>query len=257
MKATAFEFRFRVWIIALLYVLGFVLPWPGPTRAGGNHVWAWLAEQFFRMRVLPLQEAFEAIAIVACLLALIGAGLRVWATAYLGSAIVRDAKMHADALVIAGPYRFLRNPLYLGTFLTAAAVSILMPPLGALFFLVALALFELRLIAAKRAFLAEQLGDSYLEVSPEESCFSCFLVGAAALGAQPLGGDVSDRGGIVFRDLLLELRCTSAHALRVDLCRSNDGRSGLAAQAGVISRVCSFRSDVYSIEQRCAAQSFV
>ncbi len=163
MKATAFEFRFRVWIIALLYVLGFVLPWPGPTRAGGNHVWAWLAEQFFRMRVLPLQEAFEAIAIVACLLALIGAGLRVWATAYPGPGIVRDAKLHASSLVIAGPYRFLRNPLYLGTFLTAAAVSILMPPLGALLFLVVLGLFELRLIAAERAFLAEQLGDLYLE----------------------------------------------------------------------------------------------
>ncbi len=163
MKATAFEFRFRVWIIALLYVLGFVMPWPGSTRPGGSHVWAWLADQLFRMKVLPLQSAFEAIAIAACLLALAGAGLRVWAAAHLGPAIVRDTKMHADSLVIAGPYPLIRNPLYIGSWLTAAAVSILMPPAGALLFLVALALFELRLVAAEREFLAEQIGEPYRE----------------------------------------------------------------------------------------------
>ncbi len=161
MKATAFEFRFRVWIAALLYVVGFVVPWPGSTRPGGNHVWAWLAEQLFRIKVLPLQQAFEAIAIVACILALAGASLRMWGTAHLGPDIVRDTRMHADSLVTTGPYRFLRNPLYVGSWLTAAAVSILMPHLGALLFLVALGLFELRLAMAERAFLSEQVGASY------------------------------------------------------------------------------------------------
>ena len=60
-----------------------------------------------------------------------------------------------------GPYRYMRNPLYLGGWFMMAAVSLLMPPSGALFTMVLIAIFYLRLILGEEAFLAGQLGEPY------------------------------------------------------------------------------------------------
>jgi hypothetical protein len=64
--------------------------------------------------------------------------------------------------VAAGPYRYLRNPLYLGTFIHTLALALLMPPTGALFSIVLIGLFQLRLIAAEEAFLSLTVGEPYL-----------------------------------------------------------------------------------------------
>jgi hypothetical protein len=63
----------------------------------------------------------------------------------------------------AGPFRFVRNPLYIGSVLMAMSIAILMPPSGAVVFLLALSLFYLRLILGEEAFLAGQIGEPYLE----------------------------------------------------------------------------------------------
>jgi len=60
-----------------------------------------------------------------------------------------------------GPYRYLRNPLYLGSWLMTAALAFLMPVSGALFVMVLVTIFLLRLILGEEAFLAGQLGESY------------------------------------------------------------------------------------------------
>ena len=70
--------------------------------------------------------------------------------------------MHGEAIIAAGPYRHLRNPLYLGTLIHTFALALLMPPSGAVFSIVAIALFELRLIAGEESFLATKLGEPYL-----------------------------------------------------------------------------------------------
>ncbi len=66
-------------------------------------------------------------------------------------------------MVAAGPYRYLRNPLYLGSWLLGFATAILMPPSGAAFFLLAFSVFPLFLISAEERFLTAQLGDGYQE----------------------------------------------------------------------------------------------
>jgi hypothetical protein len=88
--------------------------------------------------------------------------MRIWGTAYLGTSVVHDGAMRGSEVVAAGPYRYVRNPLYLGTFIFSIAVSILMPPTGAIFFLVAQAIFYLRLILGEEAYLAAQQGETYL-----------------------------------------------------------------------------------------------
>jgi hypothetical protein len=76
---------------------------------------------------------------------------------------MRGAVMQGERLVAAGPYRYLRNPLYLGSWLLGFATAILMPPSGAAFFLLAFSAFTLFLISAEERFLAAQLDDGYQE----------------------------------------------------------------------------------------------
>jgi hypothetical protein len=69
--------------------------------------------------------------------------------------------MQGESLVAAGPYRYVRNPLYLGSWLLACGVSILMPAGGAAIFLVAYSLFTWLLILGEERFLSQRQGAAY------------------------------------------------------------------------------------------------
>jgi protein-S-isoprenylcysteine O-methyltransferase Ste14 len=162
MKATAFEFRFRIFIIAAIYTLGFFSPWD-PLLSEGPRTVAWLETSALiaSTRWLNLGDATLFVTVCALLLGIAGTALRVWATAYLGGATVTHSNMVAGGVVASGPYRHLRNPLYLGTWLLSFPIAILMPASGAVFVLISVLLFELRLIFGEEAFLAHKLGADY------------------------------------------------------------------------------------------------
>jgi protein-S-isoprenylcysteine O-methyltransferase Ste14 len=169
MKASGFEFRFRMWISAAIVILGFWAPWlewsttwlPTWLHLGTRTTaWLWLGFQLSGLDISST-TGIEAVTGLAIAVAAIAACFRVWGTAYLGSGIVHNREMKAGQVMADGPYRFVRNPLYLGSFLTIAAVAILMPPSGALVSLVLLAIFLLRLILGEEAFLAPKLGEPY------------------------------------------------------------------------------------------------
>ena len=162
MKATRFEFRFRVAIITALYFLGFWAPWErfGPA-SNSLRLWSWLAIQAARTNLVTTNASYIAITVAAVAMALLGAWLRVWGTAYLGNFVMRNRALLAGQVMASGPYRHLRNPLYLGLLLSSAAVSILMPVTGAAVFLVGLTLLTLRLIGAEESFLGGRLGEDY------------------------------------------------------------------------------------------------
>jgi protein-S-isoprenylcysteine O-methyltransferase Ste14 len=164
MKATPFEFRFRLVIGFLLYVLGFWAPWARYLGSSGrvSTTWLELSGALASAHWLSLNSATILITVIAILCALKGTIFRVWGTAYLGTAVVHDTSMHGAEVVAAGPYRYVRNPLYLGTYIFSLAVSILMPPTGAIFFLLAQAFFYLRLILGEEAYLTAQQGEAYL-----------------------------------------------------------------------------------------------
>jgi protein-S-isoprenylcysteine O-methyltransferase Ste14 len=168
MKATPFEFRFRFFIHTIIYVLGFTVPWnkwlPMDPRGPNAHVWGTLAAKLSALSpgTFNILTAFNNLLILGILFALAAAILRTWAAAYLGSSIVQDAAMHGEGVVAAGPYRHLRNPLYLGIFLHTFALALLMPPSGAIFCIVAIGFFQLRLIGAEQSFLTAKLGEPYL-----------------------------------------------------------------------------------------------
>ena len=165
MKATALEFRLRFWIFMVVYTLGFVAPWDLWLHLDGSgpnaHVWARLAVVLSRGGAVTIGAAFNVVLVAGILCALVGAWLRTWGSAYLGADVMRDGSLHGARLIADGPYRYMRNPLYLGTWLNLLALTLLMPPSGAVFTIVFVVGFQVRLILGEEAFLRVKLGEAY------------------------------------------------------------------------------------------------
>jgi protein-S-isoprenylcysteine O-methyltransferase Ste14 len=162
MKASAWEFRFRLWLSVAMLVLGFWAPWIEWLHLGTRTTtWLWLG---FELSGLGISSTtgIELVTAIAIALAAAAAVFRVWGTAYLGVGTVTNAEMKASGVLADGPYRFVRNPLYLGSLLMNAAIAILMPPSGAVVSLVLVIVFVLRLILGEEAFLTGKLGESYV-----------------------------------------------------------------------------------------------
>jgi hypothetical protein len=160
MRATDFEFRYRFWIICATFYVGFQLR---SLRHGDFYVHAarWMAGV---PRGADYPARYAQIAIGAGAVVCIVASLvRTWAGAYLHSSIVHDVKFHSDRLVADGPFRHMRNPLYLGTVLLAAGMGVLASDAGFAFLVVAMFPFTFRLILREEANLMASQGESYRE----------------------------------------------------------------------------------------------
>lgn len=162
MGASAIEFRLRMPINVAFVVLGFWAPWIDSWSAGGrNSLLEWLALELSRTGLLRFTLATPAVIVVGALLAALGAILRVWGAAYLGTCTVQSLNMKADSVMADGPYRSVRNPLYLGLWCTIAALTFVMPPTGALVTMILFTIFQFRLILGEEAYLTSQLGETY------------------------------------------------------------------------------------------------
>jgi protein-S-isoprenylcysteine O-methyltransferase Ste14 len=167
MKAHSLEFRFRFLIHFVLIVLGFTAPWDRWLHldsSGPNaHVWGTLAALLAMIRpgTLSIAAAFNLLLLFGVLCAVAAAALRTWGTAWLGAGVVRAHTFQGRSVVADGPYRRMRNPLYLGTILHVFALALLMPLSGAIFTIVAVTLFQFRLIFGEEAFLSGRLGEPY------------------------------------------------------------------------------------------------
>ncbi len=162
MRASAIEFRLRMVIMVALVVLGFWAPWIESLDLGRRiSLLEWLALEASRAGLLRFTYASPAVIGIAMALAALGAILRVWGAAYLGYDIVHHGAMQGGAVMADGPYRFVRNPLYLGGWCMMGAMACLMPPSGALVAMTLLTVCYLRLILAEEAFLTRELGEPY------------------------------------------------------------------------------------------------
>ncbi len=162
MKASAIEFRLRMWIQIVIVFLGFCAPWLGMADMGRRiATLEWLALEISRLGLVSFTVATPIVIVLGALAAAIGAVLRVWGAAYLGYNAVHDAQMQGGGVMAAGPYRYVRNPLYLGGWFVMIAISLLMPPSGALFTVALMTIHFLRLILGEEAFLAAKIGEPY------------------------------------------------------------------------------------------------
>lgn len=161
MGASTFEYRFRFAIHGLIFLVGlwpFWEPWIGLTT---KSTWLILSADLARGGWLGFEPATTVLLVVAIVFAALGAWLRVWGAAYVGSGVVASPGMHGDVLLADGPYRRTRNPLYLGLLLHTVAVALLMPPAGAVFAIAAVWIMQVRLALAEEPFLLKRFGEAY------------------------------------------------------------------------------------------------
>jgi protein-S-isoprenylcysteine O-methyltransferase Ste14 len=159
-QATEFEFRRRFWFIFGIFWLGFLLYFFDPVNVSvalsrlvlGGHPnenssqFAHAVTDFFALGTLGVA---------------LGALIRSWAESYLHSSIVHDAELHGEQLVADGPYRHVRNPLYLGNLFLATGVGLLASRSGFLVISIGMWLFVYRLILREETTLIQSQGEGY------------------------------------------------------------------------------------------------
>jgi protein-S-isoprenylcysteine O-methyltransferase Ste14 len=159
MRATRFEFEQRFWIIGVIFGVGFWLYAVDPTTA------ATAILHLVAPSVDPNSDAgndrLRVIFALGALLVFAAAMLRTWAAAYLRTEVVHDATQHSEKLVADGPYRFVRNPLYLANLPLVAGVGLMASRLGFLVMVAGMWVFVYRLILREEDGLLETQGDSY------------------------------------------------------------------------------------------------
>jgi protein-S-isoprenylcysteine O-methyltransferase Ste14 len=158
MKATDFEFRNRFWIFGVIFGVGF---------------WLYALDRVNSVQYLvnatvgansPHAETLARCALAfAALLLLLTALLRTWATSYLRSDVMQDNDLRAEKVVASGPYRHVRNPLYLGNILMAIGMGLLASRLGFVVIVLGITIFCLRLIGLEESNLQKEQGESYVE----------------------------------------------------------------------------------------------
>ncbi len=154
-------FRFRYLLHLAIYALGFVMTGNGTRAAGLQRVWLWLPEVVAARTSVSLEQAIAGVTGLAIVCAVSAALLRTWAAAYLGPEVVVSPKFEGASIMAGGPYRFLRNPLYVGIVLHTIAICVLMSwPAAIVVILLTLAL-EWTLVMAEERYLAGQMGDAY------------------------------------------------------------------------------------------------
>ncbi|MEO9171040.1 MAG: hypothetical protein ABI282_06375 [Candidatus Baltobacteraceae bacterium] len=118
-------YQLRGLIFGIVYLVGFV---------AGPALWS-LAGRPYASTASWAGSAFgtqgESAAFgVAVLCTLICWVLRTWGSAYLNADVVWNANAITDALIVQGPFRHTRSPLYLGNMFMALGVGALATPCG-------------------------------------------------------------------------------------------------------------------------------
>lgn len=155
-------FRLRFVLHVAIYGIGLFMPWNRLVPvASVLSTWLVFAAEIARQQWMSFTGATISVLVVAAALAFAAAALRTWAAAWMGHLVVGSGQMQATELVAEGPYRRMRHPLYAGILLHTMALAVLMPPVGAVFAIVAMVLLDSWLMVAEDRFLRGRLGAAY------------------------------------------------------------------------------------------------
>lgn len=158
MKATEFEFRYRALINVIHFGLAFFA-----YAIDRTSIIQWTVQSTIGFESPHAQLFVRCLFATGTLLVGLAAALRTWAAAYLRSEVVHDPNLRADTLVADGPYRHVRNPLYLGTFLLAIGLGTLASRLGFVILVGGMVLRGFRLIGREETELEGQQGEGFRE----------------------------------------------------------------------------------------------
>lgn len=157
LAASDFEFKNRFWIIGGIFGVAF-WSYAIDHQTAGVALTDWIV----RLRGSIATDAdYRWTFAVASLLAVLAAAIRTWATAYLNPEVMVAARVQTSRLVADGPYRYVRNPLYLGNILLAIGFGMMASRIGCAVLVIGMTVFVYRLILREEAGIAAKQGEAY------------------------------------------------------------------------------------------------
>ena len=153
---TPWEFRLRVFVIFLAF--------------GGGFFFGYLLQTLLFRDVTPTfvligrnfgDGGVVVAAYVAAAFAVAAWLIRLWASSYHSSGVVMSSEVITGTFTAAGPYRYVRNPLYFGNVLLTLGIGALGPPIATILVFAFNLAFLYRLIAIEERFLRAAEGDAY------------------------------------------------------------------------------------------------
>jgi len=118
----------------------------------------WLAK---RWRTMATDNSYRLIFAFGALLLALAGFLRTWGTSYLQVEVMRDSLVHTEKLLADGPYRHVRNPLYLGNIFMAVGIGLMASRIGFLVLSRGMTVFVIRLLLREEAELLRDQGEPY------------------------------------------------------------------------------------------------
>jgi len=156
MRATNWEFKNRAAVFGMILGVSFgfyFLDQENGTAAVAN----WMEARWHVNADLVARIMFGGAAVLLMVAALI----RTWASAYLHAGVVYAADVKTESLVADGPYRLVRNPLYFANVLMGIALGAMMSRGGFFVAVVAMVVFNYRLIFREESELQGTQGERY------------------------------------------------------------------------------------------------
>lgn len=98
---------------------------------------------------------------VAAALTVVGFLIRWWGSSYHRAGVVYSGSIETADLTAAGPYRYTRNPLYLGNLLQGLGIGSIGPPAATIIIVILLTALIYRLIFLEESLLRASQGDAY------------------------------------------------------------------------------------------------
>lgn len=158
MKASSWEFENRAMIFGLIFAVSFPLYSLDPQNATAAFA-NWVAPKLHMDADLVARLLFA----LASVVMIVAASIRTWASSYLHSNIVYASAVKSASLVADGPYRRVRNPLYLANILMAISLGAMMSRPGFVVAVVLMTVFCYRLILREEAELQATQGEGYAQ----------------------------------------------------------------------------------------------
>jgi len=157
LKDTPFEFRHRFWIFIGIFWLAFAC-------YAVDHVNTiqFLVEKLAHNGSrISEDELARILFLVSAALVFLGASIRAWGTSYLKTEVMGDKRVRSERLLADGPFRYVRNPLYLGNLIAGAGIGLLASRTGFLVLFFGLLIFGFRLISHEEKELSATQGEPY------------------------------------------------------------------------------------------------
>jgi protein-S-isoprenylcysteine O-methyltransferase Ste14 len=111
--ASRFEFQHRTWFILGIFCVGLACYSFDSKNSGVVLAQTWRSH-IPLLQTLGPESSIRAVFLVGALIVALGGVIRAWGAAYLRADVVHDSSVRTERLVADGPFRYTRNPLYLG-----------------------------------------------------------------------------------------------------------------------------------------------